>query len=471
MAFLAASRLNHDPIAPMEEEDSADKLSPHKSRGSHYNHPSRRRDEQVDSLEAIGDWSPMQCHDWLVSLNRKEVAQEALKREVDGPTLIYMSDEGWVELGVESAIERSKLVASVKRLTLEVRADLIDPALFRDISRQNPYLNEGKERAIRVGKYFCGTWTPLKPWKMSRTPEGGAEHRLDWVLAIANSQQNPAEVKQHILRFLGMYNVIDLLVLTINFTYLVSVGVGGGTCETIIDAMLLTIMSLSALLASMGMTGSTILYNTCSAVSDANFIVFAKLPGTLMYCKAINDCSIHAGNCVAFSMFFWLYKICVENGDTPFRDKWQFVVAPIAIVVISFLSLMGPFFDIYVPTATHLAMFGGLFNSEPIAPLKEDPAWATKMSPTEIGEYVSSLAESAGQADDHYVVGQDVADSYARETVANIHGAGRDAQGADHLLSAALSTVIHPVITMAAAKKSSKVNKGRTMPLNPSSMT
>ena len=50
-------------------------------------------------------------------------------------------------------------------------------------------------------------------------------------------------------------------------------------------------------------------------------------------------------------------------------------------------------------------------------------------------------------------------------------GAGRDAQGADHLLSAALSTVIHPVITMAAAKKSSKVNKGRTMPLNPSSMT
>ena len=39
----------------------------------------------------------------------------------------------------------------------------------------------------------------------------------------------------------------------------------------------------------------TILYNSASAVSDANFIVFAKLPSTIRYLKLINDLSIKSG--------------------------------------------------------------------------------------------------------------------------------------------------------------------------------
>ena len=47
------------------------------------------------------------------------------------------------------------------------------------------------------------------------TPEGGAEHELHWALAIACANAKGENVKGHALRFLGMYNVMDLLTFTI----------------------------------------------------------------------------------------------------------------------------------------------------------------------------------------------------------------------------------------------------------------
>lgn len=463
MAFIAATRLNNERIAPtLDDEDgnegglgvSGPHGSPH---GANRRSMAYAKSDQEAEMLAIGDWRAEKVMQWLTSLEWKEVGQACLDRGVDGSTLICMSVEGWQELGVKSAIDRSKLQGLVKKASLSA-LNVPHPSLLPGVTRQDPYEPSGLKKAKEVSDFFCATWTPFN-CKLSRTTEGGAEHRLDWVLAIANAHKDPAVVKQHILRFLGMYNVIDLLVLTIDFAYIITLGVAGGSCETVIDSIILSIMCLSAVLGGMGMIGSTILYNTASGVSDANFIVFAKLPAVLHYLKAVNDYSIHSGNALCFSIFAWLYKICVENGDTPWADKWQYCVCPIVLCFYVFFGICGRSFMIFVPASTNLAMFGGLFNEEPIAPLRDDPTWAHRTSPTEIGEWVSAEAVAMGANDDHDTVGADCADYYARTTIDNMHGESREAKGAEGLISAALGISI--------VSKTSKVKKSSALPLNP----
>ena len=413
-------------------------------------------------MMAIGDWSAERVKSWLISLSLeyrhdawKDVANACLDKGVDGSTLIYMSAEGWQELGVKSAVDRARLQGLVKKASLEVQA--LHQSPLPGVSRQNPYDKKGLKLAKEVSDYFIATWTPFNPFKLSRTTEGGAEHRLDWVLAISNAHKNPADVKAHVLRFLGMYNVIDLLVLTIDFAYIITLGVAGGSCETVVDSIILTIMVLSLLLAGMGMTGSTILYNTASAVSDANFIVFAKLPVTLHYLKAVNDFSIWSGNFIFFGTFAWLYKICVENGDTAWSEKYVYSIVPMLLAVGTFIA-SAVIFTVYVPGSTNLAMFGGLFNSEPVAPLRDDPTWAHRSNPVEIGEWVAAQALAAAAEDDHDTVGADCADNYAKITIDNMHGESREAHGAEGIISAALGI---PLVST----KTSKIKA--SLPLNP----
>ena len=53
-------------------------------------------------------------------------------------------------------------------------------------------------------------------------------------------------------------------------------------------------------------------YNTASAVSDANFIVYAKLPCTLRQFKMVNDASIWSGNFTTFATFFLIYRVAID---------------------------------------------------------------------------------------------------------------------------------------------------------------
>ena len=67
---------------------------------------------------------------------------------------------------------------------------------------QHARFEKAHEKAVI--KFFTGGMKP-------RSPDGGAEHNIGWILAIANSNRQPGELKSHCLRFLGMYNVVDLL--------------------------------------------------------------------------------------------------------------------------------------------------------------------------------------------------------------------------------------------------------------------
>ena len=196
-------RNNNNAVLPFEDEPA----SPTSPAGHHHHH----REAQV------ADWPAARVARWLESIVRPKLAQAMLEHDIDGAMLIKMDGEAWKEIGVTSPLERARLLSAVEKKTAADVLPFSNATPARPIARQ--YAHGGKEgpRAeAGVRQHFIGgrTFSGLNP----RTPEVGREHHLDWALAIANANKNPAEVKQHYLRFLGMYNIIDLLVFTINMS-------------------------------------------------------------------------------------------------------------------------------------------------------------------------------------------------------------------------------------------------------------
>ena len=73
-------------------------------------------------------------------------------------------------------------------------------------------------------------------------------------------------VKGHVLRFLGMYNVMDLLTFTIAMDILASSEIPAD--GEWVDALTLVFAAMVAILSGVGMWLSTITYNAASAVHD-----------------------------------------------------------------------------------------------------------------------------------------------------------------------------------------------------------
>ena len=123
-----------------------------------------------------------------------KVASEAKSRDVDGLCLLNMTSEAWKELGIMSAVDCAKMESEVKRLSLSTReGEITKPK----VAEQNLYDARAQRALLEMKRHF--TSTPVGYFcKVPRTKEGGAEHRPDWALAIANANSNGAEVKQHI---------------------------------------------------------------------------------------------------------------------------------------------------------------------------------------------------------------------------------------------------------------------------------
>lgn len=170
--------------------------------------PDHKKSQEESPLMA---WSVSDVASWLERQDFSDVAKRASAANVDGATLLELNAAAWQELGAATAVECCKLIALVKKEQTQAtgvrqqRATLPTATAAQDYTKGRAHENAAK-------KFFTGGWNP-------RSPDGGAEHNVGWVLAIANANRNPAEVKQHCLRFLGMYNVITLLVLTMDMTY------------------------------------------------------------------------------------------------------------------------------------------------------------------------------------------------------------------------------------------------------------
>ena len=85
------------------------------------------------------------------------------------------------------------------------------------------------------------------PWLMSRKNfAGGAEHRWYWHQSVsAANLNNGAALKDHYLRFLGMYNVIGILTFSISIDAVFS----SSQPVSVLDVALVMLLGLSATFA------------------------------------------------------------------------------------------------------------------------------------------------------------------------------------------------------------------------------
>jgi len=235
-----------------------------------------------------------------------------------------------------------------------------------------------------------------------RTPEGGAEHTDDWLPAIVNANADPSNTKQHILRFLGMYNVVDLLAFTISISFLLS----AEPAVTWYALFLHSLLVVSSFQTGIGLLASTVLYNTTSCVSDANIPLFAKQTATIAQIKLVNDYSIFGflGMIIACA---WTaislgvgeaLPLAVDTSEPDFQKaSVEYLAFFVARLVFVFAAPFGFFFYrswghrssflVNISMTTHAAMFGGLMGDVEVLPPGEEPGWAIRASLAECDEF------------------------------------------------------------------------------------
>ena len=234
---------------------------------------------------------------WLEEQGLPDLSKRANECGIDGATLLELDSAGWQELGVSSAVQRARLLALVRKqqqLPLDSAATTTPPSV-------DALPNTSWNFVAKHGSRFSA--------------DGAAEHIPEWHSAVASASTNGAVAKNHVLGFLGMYNVLSLLVFTIAFTCLFTLQPIVNASETLavaaedsegpattrsvrariaewFDAINFILFALSAIMSFGGLNTTSIAYNTASACSDANATALIKMPSFAKYLKAANDASI-----------------------------------------------------------------------------------------------------------------------------------------------------------------------------------
>jgi hypothetical protein len=239
-----------------------------------------------EKSSAVLTWDRDQVSSFLASLRWTEgdaslaaaVASASRQAGVDGAALLELGPDAWKELGVESAVRQAQYVAAVRKLTT-TRNDAVAHAARALRESQYPETDDDKP----TSEFKLWAW--VYPWL---TSDGGTEHKLHWSHSIANAKADGADVKEHYMAFLGMYNLLDLLAFTIAIQWLSA----STTPTEPIDLIIYICAALSGVASVNGCLLSAVAYNTCSAVSPQNFHAFAKAHATLRmmkWCASMND--------------------------------------------------------------------------------------------------------------------------------------------------------------------------------------
>lgn len=191
------------------------------------------------------------------------------------------------------------------------------------------------------------------------------------------------------------------------------------------------LFAMGAMYAGLGMVGSTIIYNTVSAVADSNFIVYAKLPSTLDMFKMVNDTSIFSGIFTCFAIILMIYRVSIDltegavwrmyPGGPDIIAHWYYCT-PILLVPFYALFTHMPAFGNGIFVGTNVVLYGGLMSPDPVPPLAEDPTWAHRSSPEQIAAWLSRAAMDNGQYKKAKDCQVGIATHYAEQTVAAMEG-------------------------------------------------
>ena len=227
-------------------------------------------------------------------------------------------------------------------------------------------------------KTFFHFW-PLRTWTF------GAEHMGIWWKVIVCAKSDPGDCKAHFIRFLGTYNILNLLVFTVGMA--VVAGEGPPRSDAPVDLFVLTLGTLMVGLAGTGSVASTIFYATVSPVSHANFIAFAKRPIIFGFSKFVNDCSIGSVIMVAVTCFAQAYRLCVTSSSDADEalSRWPVLAA----VIFSGLLILRLLW--FVGIITNTTLYSGLFADTAVTP-DGDVQWAHHATPREIEDFISQTA-------------------------------------------------------------------------------
>jgi hypothetical protein len=325
-------------------------------------------------------WTVAQTTNWLLQVQPSSTALHAafFASNVDGSTLLSLTHDGFAELGVSSKIEQARLVGLVKKqLKIKLATAVPAPTLYT-APIQTPSISD----------------KDLIKHLATATPETGAEHTSFWFQGIADANADPAETKGHVLRFLGMYNVATLLTFTIGCQFIIEfAGIArigdrtdGGPGFSWFDIPIFVTVTVSSIMSAFGMLSSTILYNTASSVSIANFPAFIKAPYTNKTLLMVNDCSIFGFVPLAVTAFFSLCKMVIEDNAFEYWPDRIIAILPV-LFLCTFLFFLAKQGDT-VALTTHYALYGGLMSSEEVLPPGETPGWAIRWAPERIGEFL-----------------------------------------------------------------------------------
>ena len=321
---------------------------------------------------------------WLEEQGLEKEAQRARELGVDGGALAEFDTAAWQEIGVSSAVRRAQLIALVKKPSSTSRA-------------------AGTSESASIEALPSTSWSFVAKHGNNFNADGAAEHFPEWHSAVASANTNGAVAKNHVLGFLGMYNVLSLLVFTIAFTCLFTLGpivkpmdtprifsngttVGSDKDLHIriaewFDAALFLLYTASAVTSFGGINATSIAYNTCSACSDANATALCKMPSFAKYLKAANDASIFGSMPLFLATILLTLKhayVLVPYDGTPVA---VFVVVATSFFFLRLVVVVVPRYRCADPVVvTHCVMFGGLMGETPVCPDSEadGTAWALR---------------------------------------------------------------------------------------------
>eukprot|EP00948_MAST-09A_sp_MAST-9A-sp1_P001894 g1894.t1 len=373
-------------------------------------------------MTRILDWTPADVAHWLeYDKNLPLVAERIIELNVDGATLLEFNDAAWVECGVPTAVERCRLVSEIRHKKI---------SSLQELRSKLPVVKKSRDPA-NANEKPVDYRTQLKhAYNFTSDTGGASEHFPQWHQAVANANRSGAVVKSHILGFLGMYNVLALLVFTVAFTCLwemsnksglqqvtvtlnnnqsaslyqtsenpgagssSSGGVGGvgvskihGTVLEILDGTIFFLFFASAVYSFFGLNATTIGYNAASACSDANATAFFKMPSTAAHLKSANDFCLFG----KFPLLLATLLLAVKHIVMLPWDGSSYVTYYVASITIIFLikSIYGAITSGGDPiTMTTVVLMGGLMSEKPVYPPGASSDWALKSDGKDVEKYL-----------------------------------------------------------------------------------
>ena len=171
--------------------------------GSHRRRGMQRARPKAREEGALEDWTAEDVKKWLGEVGHVEVGEAALRAGISGSALPFLGHEGFRELGLESAVERAKLLGLVFKLKTEASKKESE-VRWQQLRKPLPEISRRKPRSA---------WSRVKQVASVVDNVAWSDHKKPWFEHLAMSGRSPDAVREALMAQLDSYNLLTLLLL------------------------------------------------------------------------------------------------------------------------------------------------------------------------------------------------------------------------------------------------------------------